>query len=107
MVKVINPFFSQEVRGRFKDVVYQTGPSGNKVITHTPQRKPPSQKQIEMNFKFGRASENWALLPEPVQHRYIKYSSGEQMSAYNYFVKLWMNDNLIYGLREYGYFKYS
>lgn len=87
MVKVINPLFSTEARGRFGGVQYQTGSYGQIARVYVPQRKKPTAAQLEQNYRFGRAADSWRLLEEPEKEDFRKRATNLQMTGFNLWVK--------------------
>ena len=87
MVKVINPLLSHSASGRIAGIVYETGRYGTYAKTHTPQRKKPSDAQIQQNLYFGEASDSWRELTDEQKKEWNQKASGLKMTGYNLFIK--------------------
>lgn len=87
MVKVINPFFSVSCRGKFSGCVYQSGRWGQIVRTHVPQRYKPTALQLQQNYYFGVASDEWRDLTDEQREEYNRRAVGMKMTGYNLYIK--------------------
>ncbi len=87
MAKVLNPLFSLSASGRFGNIVYESGRYGPYVKVHVPQRKKPTERQLEQNFRFGMAADAWRLLTDSEKDEYRKKSSHLQMTGFNLFIR--------------------
>ena len=68
-------------------IVYQGGPYGATCRTHTLQRYKPTALQIQQNYFFGIAADNWRILTQEEKDVYIERAKGMYMSGYNLFIK--------------------
>ncbi len=87
MVKLINPLFSNSAHGKMGGIVYQGGPNGATARTHVLQRYRPSAAQIQQNYFFGIAADNWRVLTQEQKDVYINKAKGTYMSGYNLFIQ--------------------
>lgn len=87
MVKTINPLFSSSVSGKVGGLIFQTSQYGTRAITYTPQRKKPTEKQIQQNFYFGQVADNWRLEPQEVKTEYNNRAKGLKMTGFNLYIK--------------------
>ena len=87
MAKLIGPLFSNHAHGKMAGLIYQTGNYGQTVHVHTPQRKHPSAKQVEQNFFFGVASDEWRVLSDHEKLEWDIRAEGMKMSGYNLYIK--------------------
>ena len=87
MVKVINPLFSNEARGRCGGLVYQTGIYGQFCRTHVLQRYRPTDLQKQQNNFFGVAADQWRLLSDEQKAEYNFRARNLTMTGFNLYIK--------------------
>jgi len=107
MAKLINALFSISAAGRLGGLVYETGPSGQYVKVHTPQRKKPSEKQRIQNFLFGVASDKWRLLTDEEKKALNIRAQPLKITGYNLFIKENIGKIAQYGTAKYGIDTYT
>ncbi len=97
MAKVLNPLFSLAASGRFGNIVYETGPYGPYVRVHVPQRKKPTAKQLEQNYRFGICADKWRLLSDEDKRALDVRALPLQLSGFNLFIR--EEYDKLYGLK--------
>lgn len=104
MAKLINPLGSISAHGRFGGVIFQTGPWGQIVKGHVPQRYRPTEEQYYRNFLFGRCADEWRVLSDQEKEEWNIKARGKKMTGFN----LYMKENIlrsktgIYNFNKYG-----
>lgn len=87
MVKLINPLCSSSAAGRLGGLIYESGRYGPYVKAHTPQRGKPTEAQLQQNYFFGVACDEWRELTEEQKEEYNIRARTLKMTGFNLYIK--------------------